>query len=93
MPVQSTLPLFPDGAPLSLGGKCRTQPTPEQIAEIMDRKAAGATWNQIRGWLGDAGFNGSRIRKYVQKQHGDRAYPWHPGNQRTVRDYCDREAS
>lgn len=86
MTVQSTLPHFPDGEPLRLGGKCRTVLNEEQYAEIMELKNAGATWNAIRGFLGDAGFNGSRIRKYVQVQHGDRRYPWNPGSKRAVRE-------
>lgn len=74
--VETTLPFYPDGAPMDLKGSSTTVLTDQQRAEIMELKARGVTWAQIRGFLGDPGFNGARMRRAHFETYGDHEYPW-----------------
>lgn len=73
---ESSLPNFPDGEPLKLNGKSSTTLTEDMVLEITELKKTH-TWNEIRGFLGDAGFNGSRMRSaHAKANEGNREYPW-----------------
>lgn len=58
-------------------GRSTTELTPDLEAQIRTLKNDGKTWNEIRGFLGDPHFNGSKMRAAHQKANeGSREYPW-----------------